>query len=62
VDTQHVFGVGSPQQVRNDVGRSIEALAPGGGFVFGTLYNSQANVPPENFMAMCETVQEYGEC
>jgi len=40
--------------------QSIEALAPGGGFVFGTVHNTQPNVPPENFMAMWETLQEHG--
>jgi uroporphyrinogen decarboxylase len=61
VDTQHIFGTGTLQQVRDDVKRSIDALAPGGGFVFGTVHNTQANVPPENFMAMWETLQEYGK-
>jgi uroporphyrinogen decarboxylase len=61
VDTQHIFGTGTLQQVRDDVKRSIDALAPGGGFVFGTVHNTQANVPPENFMAMWETLQGYGK-
>ncbi len=56
VDTQHVFGTGTPQEVRDDVKRSIDALAPDGGFVFSTVHNTQANVPPENFMAMWETL------
>ena len=60
VDTQRVFGTGTPAQVRQDVRESIEALAPGGGFVFATVHNTQANVPPENIMAMWETLQEYG--
>ena len=60
VDTQRVFGNGTPQQVRDDVKRSIDALAPGGGFVFATVHNTQANVPPENFMAMWETLQKHG--
>lgn len=60
VDTQRVFGTGTPQQVRDEVKRRIDDLAPGGGFVFATVHNTQANVPPENFMAMWETVQEYG--
>jgi uroporphyrinogen decarboxylase len=33
---------------------------PGGGFVFGTVHNTQADVPPENFLAMWEALQEYG--
>lgn len=61
VDTQRVFGTGTPAQVREDVKRSIEALAPDGGFIFGTVHNTQANVPPENFMAMWEALQEYGK-
>lgn len=60
VDTQRVFSSGTPDQVRADVRQSIEALAPGGGFVFGTVHNTQPNVPPENFMAMWETLQKYG--
>lgn len=60
VDTQRIFGTGTPQEVRDDVKRSIDALAPGGGFVFATVHNTQPNVPPENIMAMWETLQEYG--
>ena len=60
VDTQHVFHSGTPEQVRDDVKESLDSLAPGGGFVFGTVHNIQADVPPENIMAMWETLQEYG--
>jgi uroporphyrinogen decarboxylase len=60
VDTQHVFSKATPQEVRDDVRRNIDALAPGGGFIFNTVHNTQADVPPENFMAMWETLQEYG--
>jgi uroporphyrinogen decarboxylase len=60
VDTQRVFSAGTPEQVREDVRQSIEALAPGGGFIFGTVHNTQPNVPPENFMAMWETLQKHG--
>jgi uroporphyrinogen decarboxylase len=62
VDTQGVFGNGevNVQGVKDDVKRRIEDLAPGGGFVFAAIHNIQANVPPENIMAMWETLQEYG--
>ena len=60
VDTQGIFTTGSPQEIRDHVKENIEALAPGGGFVFATVHNTQANVPPQNFMAMWETLQEYG--
>lgn len=60
VDTQGVLGTGTPEQVKEDVKRNIEALAPGGGFVFATVHDIQANVSPENIMAMWETWKEYG--
>jgi uroporphyrinogen decarboxylase len=60
VDTQDVLPHGSPQEVKDDVRRNIEALAPGGGYVFSTVHNIQADVPPENVIAMWEALQEYG--
>ncbi len=60
VDTQDVLPYGSAQDVRDDVRRNIEALAPGGGYVFNTVHNIQADVPPENIMAMWEAWREYG--
>jgi uroporphyrinogen decarboxylase len=61
VDTQRVFDErNTPQAVREDVKRRLYDLMPGGGFVFATVHNIQANVPPENIMAMWETVREYG--
>jgi hypothetical protein len=39
VDTQQVLGKGSPEDVRNEVKRRIEDLAPDGGFVFATVHN-----------------------
>jgi uroporphyrinogen decarboxylase len=60
VDTQAVLPTGTPQEVKDDVRRNIEALAPGGGFVFNTVHNIQADVPPQNIIAMWEALQEYG--
>lgn len=60
VDTQDILPNGTPQEVRADVRRNIEVLAPGGGYVFNTVHNIQADVPPENIIAMWETLQEYG--
>ena len=51
---------GTPAQVRDDVRRRIDDLGPNGGFIAATVHNIQANVPPENIMAMWETLQEYG--
>ncbi len=60
VDTQDVLPHGTPAEVKDDVRRNIEALAPGGGFVFNTVHNIQADVPPENVVAMVEALREYG--
>lgn len=61
IDTQHVLPSESPQKVADEVRRNIEALAPGGGFVFNTVHNIQAEVPPENIMAMWNALQKYGK-
>ncbi len=60
VDTQGVLPNGTPEEVKDDVRRNIEALAPGGGYVFNTIHNIQADVPPANIIAMWEALQEYG--
>jgi uroporphyrinogen decarboxylase len=57
VDTQGVLPNGSPQQVKDDVRRNVEALAPGGGFVFNAVHNIQADVPPQNIVAMWEALR-----
>ena len=61
VETQNVLPKGTPDEVRQDVRRNVEALMPGGGYVFNTVHNIQAEVPPENIVAMWETLREVGE-
>lgn len=58
-DTRHILNCGTPEQVKEDVRHNIEILAPGGGFVFNTIHNIMPDVPPENVVAMFETVDEY---
>lgn len=60
VDTQGVLPSGTPGDVRDDVRRNVEALAPGGGYVFSSVHNIQPDVPPQNVVAMWEALQEYG--
>lgn len=61
VDTQGILPRGTPQQVREDVRRNVEALMPGGGYVFNTVHNIQADVPPANLVAMYEALAECGQ-
>jgi hypothetical protein len=60
VDTQRVLPFGTPQDVRDEVKRRIDDFAPGGGFVFATVHNIQAFVPPENIEAAFDTALVYG--
>jgi uroporphyrinogen decarboxylase len=58
VDTQRVLGSGAPAEVRAEVRRRIDDLAPGGGFVFATVHNIQPDVPAENILAMHAELRE----
>jgi uroporphyrinogen decarboxylase len=54
-DTQDILPNATPEAVRRHVRGQIEILGPGGGFVFQQVHNIQANVPPENIVAMYDT-------
>lgn len=60
IDTQRVLPLGTPDEVRAEVQRRIRDLAPGGGFVLASVHNVQEDVPPENIVAMIDTVVEFG--
>ncbi len=59
VDTRAVLNRGTPAEVKDQVKRRMEILAPGGGFVFNTVHNILPDVPPENVLAMFEAVAEF---
>lgn len=56
VDTQKTLPFGTPDMVREEVAERVRILSQGGGFVFSSIHNVVANVPPENLVAMYETV------
>jgi uroporphyrinogen decarboxylase len=60
IDTQEVLPRGTPGEVKDEVRRRIDDLAPGGGFVLNSVHNLQADVPPANIVAMLEALDEYG--
>jgi uroporphyrinogen decarboxylase len=60
VDTQRILNTGTPKAVKESVRRNIQALVPGGGFVFAAVHDIQSDVPPENIVAMWEAWSEYG--
>jgi len=60
VDTQKILVQGTVSDVADDVRKNIDALSPGGGFVFAAVHNIQSEVPPENIMAMVESIKRLG--
>jgi uroporphyrinogen decarboxylase len=59
-DSQTTLPFGTPEQVADEAKRRLDDLAPGGGFIFASVHNVQAGVPPENTITMFRTAREYG--
>ena len=59
IDTQRILPRGDIHQVKEDVKKRIEILGKNGGFIFSTIHNIQDDVPPENIIAMVETLKEH---
>ena len=61
IDTQRVMPLGTPEEVRAEARKRIADLAPGGGYVVDTVHNIQADVPPENIVALYEEAARVGQ-
>ena len=59
VDTQKVLPFGAPAEVRKQVIDRCRTFSRGGGYVFNTIHNVQAETPTENIVAMIEAVWEF---
>lgn len=59
VDTQKVLPFGTPEEVYENARQSIEIFKPDGGFVFCQIHNIQAQIPPENIVAMYQAVEDH---
>jgi uroporphyrinogen decarboxylase len=55
-----ILSTGTPEDVKDEVKRNIDALAPDGGYVFAPIQSIMPEIPPENIVAMYETAIEYG--
>jgi uroporphyrinogen decarboxylase len=55
-----LLSFGTPQMVREEVQRVMEACKPGGGLIFGSSNSVHVGVPTENFVAMQEAAREFG--
>ncbi|MBU0595929.1 uroporphyrinogen decarboxylase family protein [Candidatus Bipolaricaulota bacterium] len=60
IDTHHVLPNGTPQEVRDEVRRVIDILAPGGGYLVSSVHTVMKGVPPENILAMVDAVVQSG--
>jgi uroporphyrinogen decarboxylase len=60
IDTQRILPYGTPAEVRAEVRRVIEILAPGGGYMVAPVHTIMNEVPPENILAMADAVEEFG--
>jgi uroporphyrinogen decarboxylase len=56
-DTQWLLSRGTPEEIRVHVTQQVEILRQGGGFVFQQVHNIQADVPPQNIVAMLDTAR-----
>ena len=60
IGTQKTLCHGTPDEVREEVKRTLEIFKPGGGYVFAPDHNIQENVPPDKILAVYQTAQEFG--
>lgn len=61
IDSQRVLIEGAPEAVREAVRRTIEVLAPGGGYVAGASHDYiLEETPVANVLAMFDAVEEFG--
>jgi uroporphyrinogen decarboxylase len=60
VDQQSVLPAGSVDDVREEVKTRLRQMAPGGGYILAVSPNIQADVPPENILALFDSVRELG--
>lgn len=60
IDTQWALPFGTPEEVRREVRKRIEDLAPGGGFVLAAVHNIRPEVRPENICTLFDAALEYG--
>lgn len=59
-DTQNVLPFGTRAEIETEVARVMGAMKPNGGYIFSAAHNIQADVPPENVLAMYQAALAKG--
>ena len=60
ISIQRTLPFGTPDEVRAEVRERVHTLGPGGGFIFCTAHNIQADTPLENVEALFTAYRELG--
>ena len=60
ISIQRTLPFGTPDDVRDEVRKRFEALGSGGGFIFCTAHNIQADTPIDNIMALFDAYRTFG--
>ena len=60
VDIKDCVRQGTPEDVRADVRKRIDVLAPGGGYILGGSHGLFEDSPLENVLAMYDEAVKYG--
>ena len=60
ISIQKTLPFGTPDDVRNEVRERFETLGPGGGFIFCSAHNIQADTPVENIEALFDSYHVFG--
>ncbi|MGI6113627.1 MAG: uroporphyrinogen decarboxylase family protein [Mahellales bacterium] len=60
IDIAGPLATGTPKQVRQVVRNHLEKLMPGGRYILSTSHSVTDDIPPENYIAMRDTLFEYG--
>jgi uroporphyrinogen decarboxylase len=59
IDTQKILPHGTVKDVKGEVKRITDILAPGGGYILASVHNLQPDVPPENICTMYKSAREH---
>jgi uroporphyrinogen decarboxylase len=59
IDITFPLSTGKPSEVRKDVLEHLDRLGRGGGYIVGSSHSVLNSIPPENFVEMIRTVQEW---
>ena len=59
IDEQDLLPNASPEEVKQEVRRMLEIMAPGSGYFLGSTHNFQEDIPTENIKAMYQTAAEW---